>query len=304
MTSTAQTLRFDGLHLCRGSYPLEIHPDEIHVWLVASDVWGNSAAPDRNVLSAGERAKLSRLRLESDRRSYRVAHETLRQLLSAYCPSVEPKAWQFEYGTAGRPDLKASESGLTFNLSHTCGQAALAFARDCQLGVDVETVIADTDLDLAESICTTDELRALRALPQVDQPRRFTQLWTLKEAYLKAIGKGLSQSPQSIGFRFLESVEISHQIMEPLDAPNANFRFCSSQVSATQSLAVAWGTPEARPKRRLKIVRLAPDQLAAVMQGCFPGHDQDTRALCSPSISTAVARANFAKKGDPCTMSA
>ena len=95
---------------------------------------------------------------------------------------------------AGRP---VSDPPLDVSLSHGAGWVAVAGYRHGRVGVDVEAVREVTPA-LARRCLSTAELGWLgRARDARDRQRRFTRLWTAKEAYLKAIGTGLGLDPRS-----------------------------------------------------------------------------------------------------------
>ena len=114
--------------------------------------------------------------------------------------AVDPAAWRFRSGAHGRPEIAAPQSPLRFNLSHTEGLAACAIADGDNVGIDVENVTRKHSRRLAERVFSRRERKTLRELPAAEQARRFFELWTLKEAYLKARGLGLSIPPGALSF--------------------------------------------------------------------------------------------------------
>jgi 4'-phosphopantetheinyl transferase len=117
----------------------------------------------------------------------------LRTLIAQYL-KIEPADCVFQSDQYGRPSLCGPGLGtLEFNLSHTNGLVAYAMARVPEIGVDVEDVDrAEVGLDLARRFFSPSEAEALEALPPADRTSRFFDYWTLKEAYIKARGMGLS----------------------------------------------------------------------------------------------------------------
>ena len=132
-----------------------------------------------------------RLRMEDDRRDFAAAHVLLRYALSA-CGPLAPPDWQFEHNDAGHPRVVGGQAGtppLVFSLTHTRGLVACAVTHGLAVGIDAERVrpvpgaqhIADTRFASAEA-------RMLGACDAATIDARFLELWTLKEAYSKAVG--------------------------------------------------------------------------------------------------------------------
>lgn len=173
---------------------------EISVWTLPTDIMAAADGPRLSaVLDEGERARANAFRLEDDRLSYCLAHGLLRRALSALSPGIPPSAWRFERGPHGKPHIAGPiETDLAFSLSHTRGLVAIALARGLSLGVDVEADTRDVNgVEIATRFFSRDEANALRALPAETCPRAFLALWTLKEAIVKASGRGLTQDLSS-----------------------------------------------------------------------------------------------------------
>lgn len=146
------------------------------------------------LLSADELSREARYRLTQIRDRYRLTRALVRCALSYYagCP---PRAWSFTSNKYGRPAIAGPvESSLDFNLSHTRGLILCAVARQgCELGVDVEPLDRERiNLALARRFFAPREVEWLERQPPTDWSRAFLQFWTLKEAYIKARGRGLS----------------------------------------------------------------------------------------------------------------
>lgn len=148
-------------------------------------------------LSPAERHRAQSFHFESDRRAYVAAHALLRHSLSAVMHS-DPAGWRFAAGEFGKPYLAdpPPECDVRFNLSHSRSQVAVALALGAEVGVDVEALDRAERLDsgIADTYFAADEAAALHAIG--DETRRreqFLRLWTLKEACIKATGRGLSQ---------------------------------------------------------------------------------------------------------------
>jgi 4'-phosphopantetheinyl transferase len=148
----------------------------------------------QSLLSGDERLRLDRFAFEHLKHEYLLTRALCRTTLSRYA-DVLPAAWSFRANTYGRPQIVDCEASLSlrFNLSNARTLVACIVARDIEVGVDVEEVDRGGEvLNLADHYFSDFELRALRALPSSQQNRRFFELWTLKESYIKARGMGLS----------------------------------------------------------------------------------------------------------------
>jgi 4'-phosphopantetheinyl transferase len=174
---------------------------EVHVWLLPASGEEPNPLSRPNILSPEEVARLTRYRRERDRQLFALGRSALRTLLSRYVP-VDPASWTFVENAHGRPGIAApAGTGLRFNLSHTDGLVALAITRDRDVGIDVERVEKERfDPPLAMACLSPAEIRALFRLPEPMCARRFLELWTLKEAFVKALGVGHALPVADISF--------------------------------------------------------------------------------------------------------
>jgi 4'-phosphopantetheinyl transferase len=163
-------------------------PQSVHLWYALSDE-AEAEAASRQLLSDEELRRYDRLLLPEARHRFAVAHTLVRSVLSLYA-DVEPQAWRFSTGPHGKPEI-AHPGGLPplrFNLSHTAGLSACAVTLDRDIGVDVEmTGRRVARMEIARRFFAPQEAAAVEA-----EPERFFDYWTLKEAYIKATGRGLS----------------------------------------------------------------------------------------------------------------
>src|SRR5687768_11690023 len=166
------------------------------------------------LLSDAERKQHGRFRFDDDRHTYLVAHALVRTTLGAML-GVPPEQLDFEIGEHGKPELKHAAAGdLRFNLSHTRGLVACGVTRADDIGIDVERIERKLEIDnLASSVLSEDEQAALVALEGSAKRERFFRHWTIKEAYVKAIGRGISLPLRSL-----------HVELQPARAPQLVFR--------------------------------------------------------------------------------
>lgn len=168
---------------------------------------------------------MQRLSLPGAQRQFAITRALQRHALSAYVAGIHPSEWQFRKSAEGRPSLAPpfEHLGLHFNLSHTEDLVALAVCRHVCVGIDVEK-LGPVSLAVAERFFSAAEVAQLRALPADSQPRRFMQLWTLKEAYLKAVGTGLAGGLGRMSFLFETTGEFRFERPEDADAARWQFR--------------------------------------------------------------------------------
>jgi 4'-phosphopantetheinyl transferase len=168
--------------------PLSAH--ELHVWQVALTQPAATIQHLRSTLSPDELARADRLHFERDRRRFIVARGVLRRLLGAYVQQP-PDQIIFNYNAYGKP---ISSGSVHFNVAHSHELALFAFTTEAPVGIDVEylqRVVSDRDR-LAERFFAPEENEVYRALPEAEKSAAFLRCWTRKEAYIKAIGTGLS----------------------------------------------------------------------------------------------------------------
>lgn len=167
----------------------------VDLWFTRTDrVVPALAAQYHALLTPQELAQQRRFFFEKDRHRYLVTRALTREVLSRYVP-VAPDKWRFESDAYGKPhvvDPTGAAKRISFNISHTDGLVAIGVGLDRALGIDVESMQRQAPLPIAERYFSPSESQALRRLPAHAQARRFWDLWTLKESYIKARGMGLS----------------------------------------------------------------------------------------------------------------
>lgn len=174
--------------------------DKVHIHLLQPEGYVDIEA--EHLLSPEERQRAQAFRFPKDRDLYVAAHIFLRRVLSQYAP-IAAEHWQFDHNVYGKPAIaNAGYDWLQFNLSHTQGLAACAVARGRAVGIDVEQINRSCDLPgLCQYVLTPIEATdVLSAHSPNEQTERFFTYWTLKEAYIKARGMGLSLPLQQFAF--------------------------------------------------------------------------------------------------------
>lgn len=164
---------------------------EVHLWRL--DV---GEAPDIDahlpILSADERERAARFLDDPIRRRYVAGRALLRRILSRYAVRP-PQSLAFLYGDHGKPSLPGDLAWLAFNMTDSHGMLLYAVARGRRLGVDVERFRPSVQSErLARRYFAPSEAQALADTPPERRHETFFIVWTRKEAYVKAIGTGLS----------------------------------------------------------------------------------------------------------------
>ncbi len=179
-----------------------LQQEQIEVWSVALDAAAEQADALAAVLSQDERGRAERFSFVRRRRRFVVARGALRRVLGAYL-DVAPADIVFAYGRKGKPYLADTAAGLHFNFSHSGERALIALGR-IPLGVDIERLRSLQDPDaIARRFFSNTECETLAAQPAEGKIEAFFTCWTRKEAYVKAVGDGLTIPLRSFNVTFV-----------------------------------------------------------------------------------------------------
>ena len=208
----------------------------VHVWRA------ELTSSSRDLLSPDEREKAAQFHFDKDRNRYIAARVILRQLIARY-EHVRPETIQFTYNTYGKPALDGSS--LRFNASHSGGLALLAFARNRNIGVDLERIRPDlASKEIASQFFSQEEIAALRARSGESQAGAFFACWTRKEAFIKAHGSGLSLPLH----KFVVSVDAPARLVRTDFDPGAVRQWTLHDLAAGEGFAAAMAV-EGQPER-------------------------------------------------------
>ena len=182
-------------------------PNQVHVWSVELDALASRLHHLRTFLSGDELEKSARFRFDRHRNRYIAAHGWMRDVLSRYL-SLPPTRLQFGSGPKGKPFLTgdANSQALQFNMAHSEAMALLAISPAARIGVDVERVRPMPDAgELVSRFFSRREADQFRDLPADRKEEAFFNLWTRKEAWLKATGEGIAHLLAQVEVAFLPS---------------------------------------------------------------------------------------------------
>ncbi len=169
-----------------------IRNGEVHIW--HADLSSDERAKSlEHLLSSDEIERANRFRFPEHRQRFVIARGCLRSLLGAYL-KTDAGEITFTYSPEGKPALDDGHSSeLRFNVSHSGDIGAFAFALRSDIGVDVEMIRRDLDVDeIPKRFFSLMEQTTLAGLSGEEKYQGFFNCWTRKEAYVKAVGSGLS----------------------------------------------------------------------------------------------------------------
>jgi 4'-phosphopantetheinyl transferase len=160
-----------------------------------------------SLLSDAEKIKAEKIKLPQVKNRWIVSRGVLRLLLSNYC-SCSTKEIEFNFNEFGKP-LLSNNPEISFNLSHSENLALYIFTHNRKVGIDLEKIGELTDIDGLSRLCFSDhEKKWFNKFSPAEKKELFYKIWTCKEAYIKAIGKGFSFSPVNITLDMSSDKEI------------------------------------------------------------------------------------------------
>jgi len=182
--------------------PDHLH-QEIHTWFALPDLAVSPArlSQYRSMLSGAETARYQRFHFPDDAHRYLIAHALVRTVLSKYA-DIQPDRWAFFHGDHGRPEIANHDiPALRFNLTHTASLVGCVVTLENDCGIDAEKISPrHSPLGIAKRMFSDTEFQELQQLQDVAHLEYFFKRWTLREAYVKARGIGISFPTRKLGF--------------------------------------------------------------------------------------------------------
>lgn len=161
---------------------------QVHLWCIPF----NENLMDISVLSRDEIMRSAEYKFNVHKKHFVMYRCALRKILSYY-GNKRPEEVMFGYTEYWKPYLLLNPEEIQFNLSYSNNLAVLAITLGCQIGVDVELVkLFDDMTSIAKQFFSAPEYSKLSSLPETGKVEAFYDIWTTKEAFIKAVGKGLS----------------------------------------------------------------------------------------------------------------
>jgi 4'-phosphopantetheinyl transferase len=174
--------------------PLELAADEVHVWRASLRPPPDVLSQLEATLSPDERARAARFRFDQHRIAFIAGRGAQRGILSRYT-GLPPAALAYREGPYGKPELDGVPAGLgiRFNVSNSGDYALYAVTLNREIGVDLELLKPMPDgIDIARRFFSAPENEVFAGLDEEVRDLAFFLCWTRKEAYIKAVGEGLS----------------------------------------------------------------------------------------------------------------
>lgn len=254
-----------------------LHANEAVVWYQRTQHLNSTdLASIDAVLSDEESARRDSFLFARDARDFAASRALLRNVLSRY-GVMAPAEWRFERNDYGKPAVVAWQAGrppLVFNTSHTHGLVACVVARGTSVGIDVERCSRSVSAsDLAARLFAEPELHSLQRCGPEARQTRFIELWTLKEAYMKAVGLGLRLPLNSFAFRFEDR---SRLLFVPPHCGDA-WQFWLAALPEDTRLAIAVGRTQEQVPWRISFHCADPDNdsnLTLLRWSCSEGNER------------------------------
>ncbi len=192
---------------------MELEDNELHIWKYVVNETENYPEKTTMTLSKMECEKYESFICRGDAVRFMSNRVFLRKVLSFYVNS-EPADLKFEVNNFGKPKL--TDSNICFNTSHRNNFLLVAVGRNKEIGIDIEQIINIADIQaFISSYFTSTEINVILKSPKKEQLKSIFALWTLKEAFIKAIGKGLS-----LDLRQIEMTDYFNSIVKPVNYEN------------------------------------------------------------------------------------
>lgn len=173
---------------------------EVHIWSAFIEQPEPVVLKYYSMLSSEERSRAEKFKLDEIRNRWIVTRGLLRVLIANYY-KCNPQEIDFRYNEFGKPFFcsQSDVNNLSFNLSHSENLAVFIFTQSRFVGIDVEKVKQLSSFEDIINLCFSDyEKEWFKTIPVSEKNEVFFKIWTSKEAYIKAIGKGFSFSPDRI----------------------------------------------------------------------------------------------------------
>ncbi len=218
--------------------------NKVHVWQACLDVTTSQIEYFTKILAPDERIRANKYLFTKDRQYFIAARGILRSLLAQYL-NILPGKIIFNYGPTGKPKVAMPSTSLQFNLSHSGSTALYAMSWDMTLGIDIEISKKGFSLEsMASIVFSTQEQLKLKTYPATQRMTVFLRGWTRKEAFIKAIGEGLSFPLKRIEVPFEKDIKDTQINVKHDTGSESHARlYCLESFSGHAAALVINGVP-------------------------------------------------------------
>lgn len=222
-----------------------ISPNEVHLWCAYDEEISASELLSKyhDLLNSEEKKQQKQFHFARNRNQYLITRALVRTVLSQYLPEIRFDELVFKKNKYGKPFVNNSPLPfpLEFNIAHSEKMIVLAVTNGIKVGVDVEYMLRDSNMiSIADRFFSPSETNELKSLEHDKQRDRFFDLWTLKEAYIKARSIGLSIPLDKFiyGFTDNNTITICFDGKHIIDNPD-NWRFWQVKPNETHKISIA-----------------------------------------------------------------
>ncbi len=201
--------------------PIALSGDRVDIWCIWFEDGSESILDYLDILSSEERKRAKRFHRKVDFHRFVVARYVLRTLLGGIV-GAQPSSLEFSTNKYGKPkllpklSLNQNSESINFNLSHAGEYGLVAISTAKKIGIDIERIREiDNIEELAKRSFSNDEYLQFITQPEFDRLNTFFRCWTRKEAFIKAIGKGLNQPLDSFSVSSSPDQEVKFLSLPP-----------------------------------------------------------------------------------------
>ena len=179
----------------------QLRNNTVYIWQISFDFFYNRLDKIKLILSEQEIKRAEQFYFEKDKNRFIIHRGFLRTILGNYL-NIEPYKIKFEYQKLGKPFIDTTPQ-IFFNSSHSNNIGLFAISKAGDIGVDVEFIRPLTDINLlTKRFFAREEYQLIFSLPEKEGLEKFFEMWTLKEAFLKATGEGIGSGLKDVSVSF------------------------------------------------------------------------------------------------------
>jgi 4'-phosphopantetheinyl transferase len=223
---------------------MDISENEVHLWYVLDEEVTDPQLLSQyeDILTEQECVQQKRFHFSRHRHQFLLTRTLVRTVLSQYETNIAPKNWIFTKNAFGKPFVSSeiSRSPLQFNLSHSDKMVIMAVTLNRSIGIDVEYLKRKgKTIEIADNFFSPIEVKQLLSVPVQQRNERFFDFWTLKEAYIKACGMGMSIPLNEFSYSLDQQGKISIEFSSKIDDHPALWNFWQLKLTNIHKISMA-----------------------------------------------------------------